>query len=149
MDIPYLSICQPLNLFTRVDRSRGFLLRVVVGGAHNVLLFCIFSWSLFVLANVCLLRYVTIILGWCRTCTMCIFTTDTLLSKIHFLGLMKCSCHLCVPYILVEPLSPPGLYWLSSFASDFQWCCLTDQGSPSVILHIVSFGSSSLLFTGI
>ena len=33
----------------------------------------------------------------------------------------------------------------SSFASDFQWCCLTDQGSPSVMQHIVSVESSSLL----
>ena len=29
--------------------------------------------------------------------------------------------------------------------SDFQWCCLTDQGSPSVMQHIVSAESSSLL----
>ena len=42
-------------------------------------------------------------------------------------------------------LGPPGLNWLSSFASDFQWCCLTDQGSPSVMQHIVSVESSSLL----
>ena len=31
------------------------------------------------------------------------------------------------------------------FASDIQWCCLTDQGSPSVMQHIVSVESSSLL----
>ena len=42
-------------------------------------------------------------------------------------------------------LGPPGLNWLSYFASDFQWCCLTDQGSPSVLQHIVSVESSSLL----
>ena len=42
-------------------------------------------------------------------------------------------------------LGPPGLNWLSSFASDFQGCCLTDQGSPSVMQHIVSVESSSLL----
>ena len=42
-------------------------------------------------------------------------------------------------------LGPPGLNCLSSFASDFQWCCLTDQGSPSVMQHIVSVESSSLL----
>ena len=42
-------------------------------------------------------------------------------------------------------LGPPGLNLLSSFASDFQWCCLTDQGSPSVMQHIVSVESSSLL----
>ena len=30
-------------------------------------------------------------------------------------------------------------------ASDFQWCCLTDQGSPSVMQHIASVESSSLL----
>ena len=42
-------------------------------------------------------------------------------------------------------LGPPGLNRLSSFASDFQWCCLTDQGSPSVMQHIVSVESSSLL----
>ena len=35
---------------------------------------------------------------------------------------------------------------LYSFAPDFQWCCLTDQGSPSVMQHIVSVESSSLLF---
>ena len=29
--------------------------------------------------------------------------------------------------------------------SDFQWCCLTDQGSPSVMQYIVSVESSSLL----
>ena len=40
---------------------------------------------------------------------------------------------------------PPGLNLLSSFASDFQWCCLTDQGSPSVMQHIVSVKSLSLL----
>ena len=34
---------------------------------------------------------------------------------------------------------------LSFFASDFQWCCLTDQGSPSAMQHIVSVESSSLL----
>ena len=38
-----------------------------------------------------------------------------------------------------------GALRLSSFASDFQWCCLTDQGSPSVLQHIVSVESSSLL----
>ena len=38
-----------------------------------------------------------------------------------------------------------GAHLLSSFASDFQWCCLTDQGSPSVMQHIVSVESSSLL----
>ena len=32
-----------------------------------------------------------------------------------------------------------------AFASDFQWCCLTDQGSPSVMQHIISVESSSLL----
>ena len=42
-------------------------------------------------------------------------------------------------------LGPPGLNLLSYFASDFQWCCLTDQGSPSVMQHIVSVKSSSLL----
>ena len=42
-------------------------------------------------------------------------------------------------------LGPPGLNCLSSFASDFQWCCLTDQGSPSVMQHIVYVESSSLL----
>ena len=31
------------------------------------------------------------------------------------------------------------------FASDFQWCCLTDQGSPSVMQHVVSVESPSLL----
>ena len=42
-------------------------------------------------------------------------------------------------------LGPPGLNWLSSFASDFQWCCLTDKGSPSVMQHIVSVEPLSLL----
>ena len=42
-------------------------------------------------------------------------------------------------------LGPPGLNWLSSFALDFQLCCLTDQGSPSVMQHIVSVESLSLL----
>ena len=45
-------------------------------------------------------------------------------------------------------LGPPGLGWLSSFASDFQWCCLADRGSPSVVRHIMSVGSSSLLLRG-
>ena len=63
MGIPYLFTCLPVNLSTRVDRSRGVLLCVVVGGAHNAELFCILSWALFVLANVCLLRYIKIILG--------------------------------------------------------------------------------------
>ena len=42
-------------------------------------------------------------------------------------------------------LGPPGLNCLSSFASYFQWCRLTDQGSPSVMQQIVSVESSSLL----
>ena len=42
-------------------------------------------------------------------------------------------------------LGPSGLNCLSSFASDFQWCCLIDRGSPSVMQHIVSEESSSLL----
>ena len=42
-------------------------------------------------------------------------------------------------------LGPPGLNRLSSLASDFQLCCLTDQGSPSVMQNIVSVESSSLL----
>ena len=42
-------------------------------------------------------------------------------------------------------LGPPGLNLLSSFASDFQWCCLTDQGSPYVMQHIVYVESSTLL----
>ena len=42
-------------------------------------------------------------------------------------------------------LGQPGINWLSSFASDFQWYCLTDQGPPSVMQHIVSVESSSLL----
>ena len=42
-------------------------------------------------------------------------------------------------------LGSPGLNCLSSFASDFQWCCLTDQGSPSTMQHIVSVKPSSLL----
>ena len=33
-------------------------------------------------------------------------------------------------------LGPPGLNGLSSFASDFQCFCLTDQVSPSVLQHI-------------
>ena len=39
----------------------------------------------------------------------------------------------------VQPVIGLGL------ALDFQWCCLTDQGSPSVMQHIVSVESSSLL----
>ena len=31
-------------------------------------------------------------------------------------------------------LVPQGL---CSFASDFQWCCFTDQESPSVVQHVV------------
>ena len=42
-------------------------------------------------------------------------------------------------------LGPPGLNLLSSFSSDFQWCCLTDQGSRSVMQDIVSVESSCLL----
>ena len=37
----------------------------------------------------------------------------------------------------------------SSFASDFQWCCLADQESPSVTQHVVSVESSSLLLHSI
>ena len=33
------------------------------------------------------------------------------------------------------------------FASDFQWCCLTDHGSPSVMQRVVSVESSSLLLS--
>ena len=38
-----------------------------------------------------------------------------------------------------------GAQLIIFFCSDFQWCCLTDQGSPSVMQHIVSVESSSLL----
>ena len=33
--------------------------------------------------------------------------------------------------------------------SVFQWCCLTDKGSPSVMQHVVSFKFSSLLLHSI
>ena len=33
--------------------------------------------------------------------------------------------------------------------SDFQWCCLADQGSPSVKQHVVPVESSSLLLHSI
>ena len=42
-------------------------------------------------------------------------------------------------------LGPPGLNWLPSFASGFQWCCLAVQGYPTVTQHVVSVESSSLL----
>ena len=42
-------------------------------------------------------------------------------------------------------LGPPGLNWWSSVASDFQLCCLANQGSLSVTKHVVSVESSSLL----
>ena len=32
----------------------------------------------------------------------------------------------------------PGLNRRSSFAPDFQWCCLTSNGSPVVTQHILS-----------
>ena len=35
--------------------------------------------------------------------------------------------------------------WSTTFASAFRWCCLADQGSPSVAQHVVSDESSSLL----
>ena len=38
-------------------------------------------------------------------------------------------------------IGPQGL----NFASDSQWCCLIDKGSPSVMQHVVSVESSSLL----
>ena len=38
-----------------------------------------------------------------------------------------------------------GAQLIITFASDFQWCCLTDQGSSSVMQHTVSVESSSLL----
>ena len=38
---------------------------------------------------------------------------------------------------------------LSSLASDFQWCCLTDHESPSVMQPIVSVETSSLLLHSI
>ena len=41
-------------------------------------------------------------------------------------------------------LGPPGLNLGSSFTSDFQLCCLADQGSPSVTQLVVSVESSSL-----
>ena len=31
------------------------------------------------------------------------------------------------------------------FASDFKWCYLAEQGSPSVMQHVLSVESSSLL----
>ena len=39
--------------------------------------------------------------------------------------------------ISLSPLNTNDGFSLSSFASGFQWCCLTDQGSPSVMQHIV------------
>ena len=46
---------------------------------------------------------------------------------------------------LFGPFGPPRL----NFASDFQWCCLAVQGSPTVTQHVVSVESSSLLLRGI
>ena len=51
--------------------------------------------------------------------------------------------------------SSPSVAWSNGaqlmifFASDFQWCCLTDQGSPSVMQHVISVESSSLLLHSI
>ena len=42
-----------------------------------------------------------------------------------------------------------GAQMMIFFASDFQWCCLTDQVSPSVLQRIVSAESSSLLLHSI
>ena len=40
-------------------------------------------------------------------------------------------------------LGPPGLNWLSSFASDFQWWCLVVQGSPNChASRVIVFASS-------
>ena len=49
----------------------------------------------------------------------------------------------------INLLGPPKLNWWSSFASDFQWCFLADQGSPSLVRHVVSVESSSLLLYSI
>ena len=40
-------------------------------------------------------------------------------------------------------LGPGSGAQLSIFVSDLQWCSLADQGSPSVMQHIVSVESSS------
>ena len=45
-------------------------------------------------------------------------------------------------------LGPPGFNWCFSFASDFQWCCLTSQGPPVAGQHVASFESSSLNLYG-
>ena len=37
------------------------------------------------------------------------------------------------------------ILFIDEYFLDFKWCCLKDQGSPSVMQHIVSVESSSLL----
>ena len=43
-------------------------------------------------------------------------------------------------------LGPPVLNLRSSFASDFQWCCLADQGSPSVMNTLYLFSPRLCFF---
>ena len=42
--------------------------------------------------------------------------------------------------------SSTGVQLVILFTSDFQWCCLTYQGSPVTMQHVVSVESSSLIF---
>ena len=66
-----------------------------------------------------------------------IFVTESL--AIHFRWLES---------ELFRPLlGPTGLNWFS-LTSDFQWCCLTSQGSPVATQHVVSVESSSLILHG-
>ena len=43
---------------------------------------------------------------------------------------------------------PTGVQLVILFTSDFQWCCLAVQRSPSVTEHVVSVESSSLILHG-
>ena len=43
---------------------------------------------------------------------------------------------------------PTGVQLVILFTSDFHWCCLAVQRSPSVKVHVVSVESSSLILHG-
>ena len=68
------------------------------------------------------------------TCLLCINDGDE--TRAHFPLFCKS----------LETVKKPILGDLyHELSEDFQWCCLTDQGSSSVMQHIVAVESSSLL----
>ena len=73
------------------------------------------------------------------------WSCDNFYKMATFVDSQDCEMYK-IPYLQNHPTDFLMISTLSSFASDFQWFCLADQGSPSVTQHGVSVESSSLLF---